>query len=344
MAATSAEALAVFGSNVVKTLPDKSYEKRKIAAQEVEQLIRSYYSQQHPGNTAHEKTRAALELLVREYLENPLGNYRKGGLIGLASVAIGLEAANIQTHLDLLVPPILKCFSDPESRVRYYACESLYNVAKVARHDVLKYFNDIFDGLCKLFADVDVEVKNGAQYLDRLIKDIVTECPAFNVAEFISLLSQRIRVLNPYVRQLMLSWITILDSVPDVDMLSYLPQFLEGLFSMLADTNRDIRHGADACLSEFLNEIKQSGPKEAESVIGEVAKIVVKGCKAAENFCRLTALVWLHDFVEMGASISLQPLYPALLDGVLHCVDDSEEGAQIDKIGKYPYSLSLGQR
>jgi len=63
-----------------------------------------------------------------------------------------------------------------------------------------------------------------------------------------------------------------------------------------------------------------------------------------ENFCRLTALVWLHDFVEMGASISLQPLYPALLDGVLHCVDDSEEGAQIDKIGKYPYSLSLGQR
>jgi len=159
--------------------------------------------------------------------------------------------------------------------------QSLYNVAKVARHDVLKYFNDIFDGLCKLFADVDVEVKNGAQYLDRLIKDIVTECPAFNVAEFISLLSQRIRVLNPYVRQLMLSWITILDSVPDVDMLSYLPQFLEGLFSMLADTNRDIRHGADACLSEFLNEIKQSGPKEAESVIGEVAKIVVKGCKAA---------------------------------------------------------------
>jgi len=131
MAATSAEALAVFGSNVVKTLPDKSYEKRKIAAQEVEQLIRSYYSQQHPGNTAHEKTRAALELLVREYLENPLGNYRKGGLIGLASVAIGLEAANIQTHLDLLVPPILKCFSDPESRVRYYACE--VNTRRVGR-------------------------------------------------------------------------------------------------------------------------------------------------------------------------------------------------------------------
>jgi vacuole morphology and inheritance protein 14 len=34
--------------------------------------------------------------------------------------------------------------------VRYYACESLYNVAKVARGDVLKYFNEIFDALSKV--------------------------------------------------------------------------------------------------------------------------------------------------------------------------------------------------
>jgi vacuole morphology and inheritance protein 14 len=46
----------------------------------------------------------------------------------------------------------------------------LYNIAKVARGHILKYFNQIFDGLCKLFADVDVDVKNGANLLDRLIK------------------------------------------------------------------------------------------------------------------------------------------------------------------------------
>lgn len=27
--------------------------------------------------------------------------------------------------------PVLHCLDDPESRVRYYACESLYNIAKV---------------------------------------------------------------------------------------------------------------------------------------------------------------------------------------------------------------------
>ena len=38
--------------------------------------------------------------------------------------------------LTLLFPllQVLVCFSDPDSRVRYYACESLYNIAKVNVH------------------------------------------------------------------------------------------------------------------------------------------------------------------------------------------------------------------
>ena len=49
-----------------------------------------------------------------------------------------------------MVPPIIKCFSDTDSRVRYYACEALYNVSKVAREDVLVFFNRIFDSLSKV--------------------------------------------------------------------------------------------------------------------------------------------------------------------------------------------------
>ena len=49
-----------------------------------------------------------------------------------------------------LIGPVLKCFVDQDSRVRYYACESMYNIAKVGRGRVLPYFNDIFDGLCKV--------------------------------------------------------------------------------------------------------------------------------------------------------------------------------------------------
>jgi vacuole morphology and inheritance protein 14 len=48
------------------------------------------------------------------------------------------------------VPPVLACFSDQDARVRYYACESMYNIAKVAKGEILPFFNDIFDALAKV--------------------------------------------------------------------------------------------------------------------------------------------------------------------------------------------------
>lgn len=66
--------------------------------------------------------------------------------------------------------PILECFTDQDSRVRYYACEALYNVVKISRGSVLPLFNDIFDALSKLVADPDQNVKNACELLDRLLK------------------------------------------------------------------------------------------------------------------------------------------------------------------------------
>lgn len=48
------------------------------------------------------------------------------------------------------MPPVLACFSDQDARVRYYACESMYNIAKVAKGEVLLFFNEVFDALSKV--------------------------------------------------------------------------------------------------------------------------------------------------------------------------------------------------
>ena len=45
----------------------------------------------------------------------------------------------------------------------------------------------IFDGVSKLICDPDTHVKNGAELLDRLIKDIVTESNIFDVDLFVKL-------------------------------------------------------------------------------------------------------------------------------------------------------------
>ena len=57
---------------------------------------------------------------------------------------------DVAEFLDNIIPPVLGCFSDQDSRLRYYALESMYNIAKVAKGEILPYFNQVFDALCKV--------------------------------------------------------------------------------------------------------------------------------------------------------------------------------------------------
>lgn len=129
-------------------------------------------------------------------------------------------------------------------------------------------------------------MKNGAELLDRLIKDIVSESAAtyvsalqapeeaivngsqdsdddnsddyptaFSLARFIPLLTERIHVINPFTRTFLVSWITLLDSIPDLELVFYLPAFLGGLFKFLSDPNKDVHVATQVVLDRFLAEI-----------------------------------------------------------------------------------------
>ena len=112
---------------ILRGLGDRSYDKRKTAALDVTSLIKNLQE-------AGERDRIAnvINLLAQEFTRSRNVHLRKGGLIGLAASAIGL-VPDIDRFLHLLIPPVLECFDDPESRVCYYACESMYNISKVAR-------------------------------------------------------------------------------------------------------------------------------------------------------------------------------------------------------------------
>ncbi|KAI9336373.1 vacuolar protein 14 C-terminal Fig4p binding-domain-containing protein [Obelidium mucronatum] len=280
----------VLGPVLSRQLQEKLYDKRKLAALEVERLVRDAAAARNAPRVA-----ALIRCVVFDFAYAPLPNARNGGLIALAAVAIALGAA-LGDHLNTIIPPILACFSDPDCRVRYYACESMYNVAKVARRDLLVFFNEIFDALSRLVADQDGSVKNGAELLDRLIKDIVCEhaefvassggnagvpssklppsepaFPAapgsvplpvdvhpttFNFPRFIPLLAERIKTMNPFTRMFLIQWITTLDAIPFLELVSFLPEFLDGLFTYVSDSNMDVRTAVLVLLAEFLKEIR----------------------------------------------------------------------------------------
>ncbi|RYP70008.1 hypothetical protein DL769_005121 [Monosporascus sp. CRB-8-3] len=261
--------------NVVRFLNDKLYDKRKIGALDLERQIRELVAAKD-----FPRIQAILEQLCNEYayaVHQP--HARNGGLIGLAAAAIAL-GPELPRYLEIIVPPVLACFVDQDARVRYYACESMYNIAKVAKGEILRYFNHIFDALCKLGADSELSVKNGAELLDRLIKDIVAESAAtyvsvleakdpdgpddqpdpptaFSLPKFIPLLKDRIGAINPFTRTFLVGWIMLLDSIPDLELVTYLPEFLGGLLKFLSGNNRDVHATTKTCLERFLNEIKR---------------------------------------------------------------------------------------
>lgn len=132
-------------------------------------------------------------------------------------------------------------------------------------------------------------MKNGAELLDRLVKDIVSESAAsyvsvlqmsekagvdlesvveseessadlptaFSLARFIPLLKERIHVINPFTRTFLVSWLTLLDTIPDLELVHYLPAFLGGLIKFLNDPNRDVHVATQGVLERFLAEIKK---------------------------------------------------------------------------------------
>ena len=57
-----------------------------------------------------------------------------------------------------------------DARVRYYALEALFNIAKVTREGFMPFFADTFEALFRLSADMDSAVHQATTYLDNLLK------------------------------------------------------------------------------------------------------------------------------------------------------------------------------
>ncbi|PWN86574.1 ARM repeat-containing protein, partial [Acaromyces ingoldii] len=322
-----------------KALLDRVYDKRKAATLDLERQVREALAKNDRAriNVFVEQLTSLLNSNLPSSSSSSSNspqsvNARNGALIGLAGVAIAL-GIEIAPYLQTIVPPILVCFADPDSKIRYFACESFYNIAKVCKGEILMYFNETFDALSRLAADSELSVKNGAELLDRLLKDIVCEAAphyvsqyqdtalirarqdssegnlggaaeldvarekahhhshrhdavrdgrheidedgagdgggdkVFSLARFVPLLAERMYVLSPFTRNYLVSWVTVLDSVPDLELVSFLPSFLDGLLKYLSDPNTDVRVATANVLADFLREIREAA--EVARIRGE---------------------------------------------------------------------------
>ncbi|XP_020591676.1 protein VAC14 homolog [Phalaenopsis equestris] len=310
--------MSIIPASVLRNLADKLDEKRKNAAYEVGVIVKQFAQ---AGE--HEKIAAVINLLAIEFTCSPQPNHKKGGLLALAAATLALSS-EASRHLEEIGPLVINSFIDQDSRVRYFACEALYNIAMVVRGEINVFFNQIFDALCMLSADSDLNVRSAAHLLDRLMRDIVTDSHEISIEEFIPLLRERLNVINPYVRLSLLNWITVLDNVAGIDMLRFLPDFLDGLFNMLSDSSHDIREQAGTLISGFLQGMMNS--KNVD--FGRVAEILVRRATSSNSFSRQISIKWIDELLKVGGN-QLVSYYADILGAILLCISDIEEEVRV---------------
>lgn len=282
--------------HIIKDLSNNIYEKRKATAFQIEGLTK---------NALARNDSQTIYKVINELTELTKGgnnSAKMGAITALGSVSVALGSFAIAYFLDVIVKPIFATFRDTDARVRYYACESLYNIAKIARGEILLYFNEIFDILCILVTDTESSVKNAADILDRLIKDIVSakstnyvsilqqqetsvtpsrqsnDIPshvispngdafqvnevqdtqkAFSLPKFIPTLLERMYTIDPFAKKFLISWLELLDDIPSLELITFLPNFLEPLIRFLMNSApSDVRIETQNLLKVFLKEIR----------------------------------------------------------------------------------------
>lgn len=135
---------------------------------------------------------------------------------------------------------------------------------------------------------------------------------AFSLAKFIPLLKERIHVISPFTRTFLVSWLTLLDTIPDLELVTYLPEFLGGLIKFLGDPNRDVNVATQDLLERFLAEIKR---------IARIKKGIAESRKGQEGNRPISV-------TSDGASIATDPTTETDKDD--HAIQNSEDDSAGD--------------
>ncbi|EAT36537.1 AAEL011389-PA [Aedes aegypti] len=285
-------AYAPISEACVKALSDKTYDKRKIAATEIEKMVADFNVKKNYG-----QIRRIIEVLSKDFVTSNDSNKKKGGLIALAATSIAL-GRDTERFIEEIVNPILNCLMDTDTRVRYFASESLFNVVKVSRGSIIPLFPSLFTSLSRLVTDPDHSVKNGSELLDRQLKDIVIESSSsFDLDSFIPLVRERIMAKNSFARQFIISWISVLNAVPEINMVVYLPEILLGLFQMLEDNMPEIQRMCESLLTQLLKTIK-ADPTVVD--IPQMMNVLIVQAQSSNALIQFTAICWIKEFVQLA--------------------------------------------
>lgn len=153
------------------------------------------------------------------------------------------------------------------------------------------------------------------------------------------LLRERIYTNKSFVRQFVISWISVLDAVPDIDLVMYLHELLDGLFLILDDPMVEVKKMCDTVLAEFLRSIKADPSrvdfisliniliKHAQEKNDDIVQVCISYIEIAYLLIctiyflifQFTAITWIKEFVQLSGPLML-PYISGIFTAILPCL------------------------
>ena len=311
-------------SAVLTSLAHKRYERRRLAAMEIEKVVRTLVY-----NRELDRVRAILLLLSDDYVRSANEDARKGGVVALAACAIGLKKANEMEDLservneckDLILASVVHACMDNSQRVRYYATESLFNVIKVIPSLAVEHFFIMFEILRSLWADVDMDVKSGAELLDKKLKEVIIgsiNSGQFQADDCVPLFARFLHMRNKPTKKLTLTWLQeFSEKLIGAPLLEYLHLFLCDIFTLIADPNSSIRQGALMYLNSVLpqmlmiNEDFEDAGSSNKVDFDKILQSLVTTMEHPDPFVRKVAMYWMSRIVQAHINDSQKEIKPS---------------------------------
>ena len=296
---------------VLVSLAHKRYERRRLAAMEIEKVVRALVQ-----NRELERVKGILLLLSDDYVRSTNEDARKGGVVAMAACAIGLKKAHDMPGLagktnectDLILASVVHACQDNSQRVRYYATESLFNVIKVLPSLAVDHFFILFEILRSLWADVDVDVRSGAELLDKKLQGIIItsiNSGQFDADSCVPLFARFLHMRNKPTKRLTLIWLqAFAENLIGAPLLEFLHMFLYDVFAMLADPNTNIRQLALLFLNSMLpkllmkNEDFEDSGTHNKVDFDKILQSLVTTMEHPDPFVRKVAMFWVSRIVQ----------------------------------------------
>ena len=243
---------------IFEKFSDKNLELRKQAEKDFKFYVNNYYFSTSIPFESNIDTKTNSPKVVNDKKEQQdnfqilifrLKNYadlskppllRKGVFISISYLSSILPTINKSIILELVV--LLKSFfNDNDPKIISVAAESLYSIIRIHSFILIENFHIFFDSLLVLATNQDSEVKLICMNIDCIMKEKVNfffeeEVELnfeFSLNSFIECIYSKLVCPDLSVKLLVVSWLTFINSLPDIRLINVFHKFIPTLFEML---------------------------------------------------------------------------------------------------------------